>query len=100
MSVKISKPNIFFCNSCVYPSSSAVSLDFNSNKICTGCQVTSEKKNIDWEKRKSFLLDIIKEYYGYSNSKAKEALNVLSKDQIDEIKTSLKKGGRKWVKKK
>ena len=40
-------------------------------------------------------LDIIKEYYGYSNSKAKEALNVLSKDQIDEIKTSLKKGGRK-----
>ena len=44
MSVKVNKPNIFFCNSCVYPSSSAVSLDFNSNKICTGCQVTSEKK--------------------------------------------------------
>jgi|TARA_B100000902_G_scaffold387132_1_gene430774 hypothetical protein len=40
-------------------------------------------------------LDIIKEYYGYSNSKAKEALNVLSKDQIENIKTSLKKGGRK-----
>ncbi len=67
MSDKVNKPNIFFCNSCVYPSSSAVSLDFDSNKICTGCHVTSEKKDIDWDKRKSFLLDIIKEYKGKLN---------------------------------
>lgn len=40
-------------------------------------------------------LALIKEYYGYSNSKAKEALNILSKNQIENIKIKLTKGGRK-----
>ena len=40
-------------------------------------------------------LALIKEYYGYSNSKAKEALNILSKNQIENIKIKLIKGGRK-----
>ena len=40
-------------------------------------------------------LEVIKEYYGYSNQKAKEALNLLSDDQIEIIKLGLKKGGRK-----
>ena len=40
-------------------------------------------------------LDYIKEYYGYSNEKAKTALNILSKEQIETIKRRLDKGGRK-----
>tara|TARA_B110000858_G_C17680733_1_gene416461 strand:+ start:53 stop:520 length:468 start_codon:yes stop_codon:yes gene_type:complete len=40
-------------------------------------------------------LDVVKEYYGYSNSKAKEALNLLSEDQIEALTMSLNKGGRK-----
>ena len=40
-------------------------------------------------------LALIKEYYGYSNSKAKEALNILSENHIENIKIELKKGGRK-----
>ena len=40
-------------------------------------------------------LEVVKEYYGYSNTKAKEALNLLSASQIEEIKMSLSKGGRK-----
>ena len=40
-------------------------------------------------------LDYIKEYYGYSNEKAKTALNILSKEQIETIKKRLDKGGRK-----
>ena len=40
-------------------------------------------------------VEVIKEYYGYSNQKAKEALNLLSDDQIEIIKIGLKKGGRK-----
>ena len=40
-------------------------------------------------------LALIKEYYGYSNSKAKEALNLLSDGQIEELTMSLNKGGRK-----
>ena len=40
-------------------------------------------------------LEFIKEYYGYSNEKAKVALQILSNDQIKTIKNSLSKGGRK-----
>ena len=40
-------------------------------------------------------LELVKEYYGYSNAKAKEALSLLSSHQIDNIKLSLRKGGRK-----
>ena len=40
-------------------------------------------------------LEVIKEYYGYSNQKAKEALNLLTDDQIEFIKEALNKGGRK-----
>ena len=40
-------------------------------------------------------LDVVKEYYGYSNNKAKEILNLLSDGQIEELKMSLTKGGRK-----
>ena len=40
-------------------------------------------------------LALIKEYYGYSNSKAKEALNILSENHIENIKIELIKGGRK-----
>lgn len=34
-------------------------------------------------------LDVIKQYYGYGDKKAEEALSVLSPDQINEIKTRL-----------
>ena len=40
-------------------------------------------------------VEVVKEYYGYSNEKAKEALNILTDKQIEEIKLSLFKGGRK-----
>ena len=40
-------------------------------------------------------IECVKEYYGYSNEKAKEALSILTDKQIDEIKISLSKGGRK-----
>ena len=47
-----------------------------------------------WQKREEDdALEAIKEYYGYSNEKAKEALSILSDAQIDEIKTRLFKGG-------
>ena len=54
------------------------------------------KRFSPWSKKESVdYLEDIKEYYGYSNQKAKEALNLLSDDQIENIKLSLKKGGRK-----
>lgn len=39
-------------------------------------------------------LDLVKEYYGYSNEKAKQALEVLTEEQIKIIKTKLIKGGK------
>ena len=39
-------------------------------------------------------LEYVKEYYGYSNEKAKDALNILTEKQIEDIKETLKKGGR------
>ena len=38
-------------------------------------------------------LECVKEYYGYSNEKAKAALEVLSEEQIITIKKELNKGG-------
>jgi hypothetical protein len=47
-----------------------------------------------WYKKESIDdLDLIKEYYQYSTEKAKDALLVLSDDQIGEIRKRTNKGG-------
>ena len=38
-------------------------------------------------------IDIVKEYYGFSNEKAKNALEILSVDQLEQIKQKLDIGG-------
>ena len=49
-----------------------------------------------WMKvKKSKNLENVKEYFGYSNEKAKAALDVLDDEQIALIKSKLNKGGRK-----
>ena len=40
-------------------------------------------------------LDVVKEYYGYNNEKAKNALDILTKDEVKLIKEKLFKGGKK-----
>ena len=40
-------------------------------------------------------IEMIKEYYGYSNDKARQALTILSEEQKKIIKEKLYKGGRK-----
>ena len=40
-------------------------------------------------------IECVKEYYGYSNDKAKSALDILTKEQLKLIKESLYKGGTK-----
>ena len=39
-------------------------------------------------------LDIVKQYYNYSNDKAMQALKILSREQLDFIKQRLETGGR------
>ena len=40
-------------------------------------------------------LGSVKEYYGYSNEKARQVLSLLSPSQIKQIKEKVNKGGRK-----
>ena len=40
-------------------------------------------------------IEVVKEYYGYSNEKARQALTLLSSSQIEELKKKVSKGGRK-----
>jgi len=40
-------------------------------------------------------VEVVKEYYGYSNEKARQALNLLSADQLNVIRQKVYKGGRK-----
>ena len=40
-------------------------------------------------------IEIVKEYYGYNNEKAKVALDILTKEQLKLIKEKLYKGGTK-----
>ena len=52
------------------------------------------KRFSKWAKKEdSDDLEVIKEYYGYSNEKAYQALSILSKDQLNHIKKQLEQGG-------
>ena len=64
--------------------------DFLLNSLRT------RKRYTPWLKAsKQKNLEYVKEYYGYSNEKAKVALNILKEEQIEHIKNTLSKGGRK-----
>ena len=53
------------------------------------------KRYTPWLKAKKLEnLEYVKEYYGYNNEKAKEALDILNDEQISAIKRRLDKGGR------
>ena len=40
-------------------------------------------------------LELVKQYYGYSNEKAKQVLNILTREQFSFIRDRLETGGRK-----
>ena len=58
--------------------------------------VRSRKRFSPWDKKQKMNdLEVVKQYYGYSNEKARQALNILTPDQLNVIKTKLNKGGKK-----
>ena len=57
--------------------------------------VKPRKRFSPWARKDSIdYLDVVKEYYGYNDDKALQALRILTKDQLDTIKKSLSKGGK------
>ena len=58
--------------------------------------IRSQKRYSKWLKASKIKdLDVVKQYFGYSNNRAREALSLLNKKQIDYIKDKLYKGGNK-----
>lgn len=57
--------------------------------------IRPKKRFSPWlKKEKLDSLESIKQYYGYSDDKAKTALKILTEEQIEFIKSKLNRGGR------
>jgi hypothetical protein len=58
--------------------------------------VAKKKRFSKWAKKDKATssLSLVQEYYGYSSEKAKEALSVLSDEQLNLIEEKLNKGGK------
>mgnify|MGYP003635343042 FL=1 len=58
--------------------------------------VRKQKRFAKWAKPLNPVnLEVVKEYYGYSNEKARQVLTILSDGQIEILKAKVYKGGRK-----
>jgi len=58
--------------------------------------VRKKKRFSKWAKAQiSDDVEVVKQYYGYSNEKAKNACELLSSDQIEQLRKKVYKGGKK-----
>jgi hypothetical protein len=58
--------------------------------------IRKKKRFSPWLKQEKIKdLEIVKSYYGYSNEKGKQALKILTKEQINFIKSKFETGGTK-----
>lgn len=58
--------------------------------------VRKRKRFSKWQKSVSDNdVEVVKEYYGYNNEKARQALTLLTADQLSVLKQKVYKGGRK-----
>lgn len=58
--------------------------------------VRKRKRFSKWFKpEESSLIEVVKEYYGYSNEKARQVLTLLSDEQLEKLKQKVSKGGRR-----
>lgn len=53
---------IQFCTNCLYSSEHPLNLTFNSEGLCSGCQVHDEKNQLDWSLRWEKLKSIVNDY--------------------------------------
>ena len=58
--------------------------------------IRKRKRFSKWQKSVSDNdVEVVKEYYGYNNEKARQALTLLTADQLSVLKQKVYKGGRK-----
>ena len=57
-----------FCKKCVTPSSSAIPMEFDSEGVCSGCNNSNNKKDIDWKRRGMQFQKLLEQYQNKDNS--------------------------------
>ena len=58
--------------------------------------IRKRKRYSPWLRKEQIeTLELVKQYYGYSNEKAKQVLNILTREQLSFIRDRLETGGRK-----
>ena len=94
----------YISNRCLYPHLDTILL-VNEMNIYNGLDsklqfqfllnsIRSKKRFAPWLKTSKIKnLELVKEYFGYSDQRAKEVLNVLTDENISYMKTKLNKGG-------
>ena len=96
----------FIVNKCVYPFQDTIMLVNEINQLphldkklqfdFLLNSVRSRRRFSPWLKASRIEdLEYVKQYYGYSNAKAKQALDILTDEQIATVKQKLRKGGMK-----
>ena len=96
----------FIVNKCVYPFQDTIMLVNEINQLphldkklqfdFLLNSVRSRRRFSPWLKASRIEdLEYVKQYYGYSNAKAKQALDILPDEQISTLKHKLRKGGMK-----
>ncbi len=96
----------FIVNKCVYPFQDTIMLVNEINQLphldkklqfdFLLNSVRSRRRFSPWLKASRIEdLEYVKQYYGYSNAKAKQALDILTDEQISTLKHKLRKGGMK-----
>ena len=95
----------FISNRCLYPFSDTILL-VNEMNIYNGLDnklqfhfllnsIRTRKRFAPWLKTSKIKnLETIKKYFGYSDQRAKEVLNVLKDEDISYMETKLEKGGK------
>ena len=96
----------FIVNKCVYPFQDTIMLVNEINQLphldkklqfdFLLNSVRSRRRFSPWLKASRIEdLEYVKQYYDYSNAKAKQALDILTDEQIATLKQKLRKGGMK-----
>ena len=101
----VKKYSPFISNRCLYPFPDTILL-VNEMNIYNGLDnklqfhfllnsIRSRKRFAPWLKTSKIKnLETIKKYFGYSDQRAKEVLNVLKDEDISYMETKLEKGGK------
>jgi len=58
--------------------------------------IRKRKRFSKWVKKAQVAdIDVVKEFYGYSDAKAESVIDLIDKDQIEEMKYKMSKGGKR-----